>query len=336
LLSKFPSSERLTEGLNAIFHDNGSGSPDVTILARQPNRFQSTFASEIVTCRLAENGAFRVFCKYGTDNFDNGYGHRGGVSYEAAVYSKVLAPLHTSTPAFYGVHREKKSGQTWLLLEYVKGASQGTSKTNDAVTHAARWIGRFHAANEERLSSTRLRFLRRYDASYYVGWARRTQQLFGHWRRELPWLPRICANFEELVPFLLQSRKTIIHGEYYPTNVIYQNRTSRPADWQSTAVAVGQIDLAALTQNWPIQMIRKLTLEYKRSRWPKGEPDEFDRLFGVARVYMILRWLGDPNLASPAIRRSILGRRTRQRSIASRLLVRKYRRFIELLHSEGQ
>src|SRR6266852_5453469 len=126
------------------------------------------------------------------------------------------------------------------------------------------------------------------------------------------------------------------HGEYYPTNVIYQNRTSRPADWQSTAVAVGQIDLAALTQNWPRQMIRKLTLEYKRSRWPKGEPDEFDRLFGVARVYMILRWLGDPNLASPAIRRSILSRRTRQRSTASRLLVRKYRRFIELLNSEAE
>lgn len=335
-LSKFPSSERLAAGLNAVFHNSGPGGQSVAILGRKPNRFESSFASEIVKCHLAENGTYHVFCKYGTDDFDEGYGHRGGVPYEASVYSKVLAPLHTSTPAFYGVYREKKSGETWLLIEYVKGASQGTSKTNEAVIHAAQWIGKFHAANEERLSSTRLDFLRRYDESYYLGWARRTNHLFGHRRSELPWLPRLCARFEELIPILLRARKTIIHGEYYPTNVIYQKRTSRPADWQSTAVAIGQIDLAALTQNWPRQMIRRLSLEYKRARWPRGEPDNFDQLFGIARVYMILRWLGDPVLASPFIRRSIFRRGIQRLPIGSQRLVRKYRRFLDLLHSEGE
>jgi len=334
--SKFPSSERLSAGLNAVFRNNGSGSRGVTVLARQHNRFESTFASEIVTFQLGGNRTLRVFCKYGTSDFDKAFGHRGGVSYEAAVYSKVLAPLQTSTPAFYGVYREKSSRRTWLVIEYLKGASRDVSKTNDAVIHAARWIGRFHSLNEKRVSSNQLGFLRKYDAKYYVGWARRANRLFGHRRTERPWLPQLCARFEELVPYLLKARKTVIHGEYYPTNVIYQNGTSRPADWQSAAIAVGQIDLAALTQNWPKRMVERLGREYVRARWPKAEPDRFDRLFGIARVYMTLRWLGDPGLASPSIRRSIFSRRPGHLSIRSQNLVRKYRRFLEELRSEEE
>ena len=308
----------------------------MTVLSRQPNLFESTFASEIITCRLVGDSTFRVFCKYGTSDFDKAYGHRGGVSYEATVYSKVLAPLHTSTPAFYGVYREKKPRRTWLLIEYLKGASRDASKTNDAVIHAARWIGRFHALNEKRISSSQLGFLRKYDAKYYVGWARRASRLFGRRRIERAWLPRLCARFEELVPYLLRARKTVIHGEYYPTNVIYQDGKSRPADWQSAAIAVGQIDLAALTQNWPKGMVERLAREYVRARWPGSEPDSFRRLFGIARVYMSLRWLGDPGLASPSIRRSIFSRRSEQLSMRSQNLVRKYRRFITELHSEGE
>jgi len=32
------------------------------------------------------------------------------------------------------------------LIEYLKGASGTPAKLNDAVIHAARWIGRFHAS----------------------------------------------------------------------------------------------------------------------------------------------------------------------------------------------
>src|SRR2546425_1412229 len=34
---------------------------------------------------------------------------------------------------------------------------------------AAIWIGKFHAVNEERLLSPRLKFLHRYDRKYYMG-----------------------------------------------------------------------------------------------------------------------------------------------------------------------
>jgi hypothetical protein len=322
--------------LGTVLQNNGSPSEDLAVIDRRPNRYQSTFPSEIVTCRIGENGTLRLFCKYGGSDFDGAFGHRGGVSYEAAVYSRVLAPLRISAPRFYGAYVDRRSGQTWLMIEYLKGASRDISKTNEAVIHAARWIGRFHAINEDRVSWNQLRFLRRYDADYYRGWARRARELFRDYREELPWLPSTCATFERLVPGLLNERKTVIHGEYYPTNVIFQDGISRPADWQSAAVAVGEIDIAALTQNWPSYMVSRLVREYKKARWPRGEPDEFDEVFRIARVYMTLRWLGDPSLASPFVRRKIFSKRSGKLSLRSRNLVRKYRRFIENLNSERE
>ena len=336
-LPRFPSTERLTSGLNTVFNSSGSGQKgDVTVLSRKKNKFQSTFPSEIVTCHQSKNGIIRVFCKYGTNHFDNGYGHRGGVPYEARVYEKILAPLHLSTPKLYGVHKEKESGRTWLVIEYLEGASQDISRTNEAVIHAARWIGRFHAVNEKRVSNSRLGFLQKYDLAYYKGWARRSNRLFRNQRSELPWLPRLCIRFEQLAPSLLTARKTVIHGEYYPSNVIYTRSTSRPADWQSAAVAPGLIDLAALTQNWPRRMVERMVREYKRTTWPEGEPSNFDELFKIARVYMILRWLGDPAVAVPWIRRSIFKRQPHHLSQESKLLLRKYKRFIEALSLERE
>src|SRR6266566_5275690 len=98
----------------------------------------------------------------------------------------------------------------------------------------------------------------------------------------------------------------------------------------------GSRNFAPGTKNWPKRMVERLAREYVRARWPMGEPDNFSRLFGIARVYMTLRWLGDPDLASPSIRRSIFSRRSKRLSIRSQNLVRKYRRFIEELHSEGE
>jgi phosphotransferase family enzyme len=335
--SKLPNLKALTTGLITVFRSNGLARESVTILGRRPNRYESTFPSEIVTCRLdSKKTALRLFCKYGTGKFDPAYGHRGDVSYEGQVYSKVLGPLHTSTAIFYGLYADKVSARPWLIIEYLEGASRDISKSTPAVIHAARWIGKFHAANENTLRTNRLNFLRRYDDKYYIGWARRTSRLFSNHKARLPWLQNVCTGFQGLVPHLLRGPKTIIHGEYYPTNVIYQNGLSRPADWQSTAVAVGEIDLAALTQNWPREIAERLQGEYRMARWPRGEHDHFDRLLGVAKLYMALRWLGDPSLLSPSLRRLVVSDRSERLSAQSMNLVRKHKKFIDELCSQGE
>src|SRR2546428_3912527 len=109
---------RLTAGLAGIFRGNDTPNGGVTVLQRQRNPYESTFPTEIVTCRVGGNGTpLRLFITYGTKPFDGVYGHRRDVSYEARVYPDVLQPLHTSTPAYYGVHRDETAGAPWLVLD---------------------------------------------------------------------------------------------------------------------------------------------------------------------------------------------------------------------------
>jgi len=85
----------------------------VTVLSRSLTGSRSTFAarSSRVTSRGMER--FMFFANMEPVTLTRPMS-QGGVPYEATVYSKVLAPLHTSTPAFYGVYREKRPRQTWL------------------------------------------------------------------------------------------------------------------------------------------------------------------------------------------------------------------------------
>jgi len=300
---RYPSQKRLVAGLTTIFPTNKPANGSIAILARKPNPLGSTFPTEIVKCRLRwERSTLGLFVKYGTKNFDGVHGHRGNVSYESKVYKEILRPLHASTPSFYGVYHDKIGHIPWLVLEYLpNGTPASWSKDPQAMIRSARWIGKFHATSEKLLLSPRLRFLRRYDANYYKGWARRTKQQFSRFDG-LSWIPDLCDEFEKLIPQLLSAPLTIIHGEYFGSNIIYQNGTSHPADWQSTAIAPGEIDLASLTHSWPTRIAQSCEREYRKSRWPSGAPKGFGETLDVARFYMNLRWLGDTTLMAPLLR----------------------------------
>src|SRR5262249_18477591 len=180
----FPSRRMLAAGLTVVLRRRERMKGAAAILRRRPNLYESTFPSEIVTCLLADGSERRILCKYANRECNGDYGHRGGVEYEAEVYRRVLRPLRASTPKFYGLHRNAQTGDTCLVLEYL-AKCPNLIETHEAEGEflAARWIGRFHAANEGRLASTSLRFLNRYDAAYYLGWARRTARLARPWRR---------------------------------------------------------------------------------------------------------------------------------------------------------
>jgi thiamine kinase-like enzyme len=161
------------------------------------------------------------------------------------------------------------------------------------VVVAARWIGRFHAVTEARLSSTPLPFLNTYDAAYYQGWVRRTALFAEPMRPRLPWLMPLCEHSQEAIALLLAPPVTIIHGEYYPKNVLYREGIVYPVDWESAAIAAGEIDLACLTDRWPADTVRECQRAYQQARWPHGMPADFAQRLSAARLYMHFRWLGD-------------------------------------------
>jgi len=113
-----------------------------------------------------------------------------------------------------------------------------------------------------------------------------------------PWVLRVCDEFEEMVPDLLRAECTVIHGECFGSNIVYQQGVSRPIDWQSAAIAPGEIDLASLVLAWPKPVANKMIGAYKKSRWQQEAADDFERTLELARLYMCLRWLGDTALMS--------------------------------------
>jgi len=314
---KFPSSKELVTGLSSVLHRNKLAVGSVVLLDRKHNPYHSTFGSEIVTCRInGHNGAERIrfFVKYGAGRFDGVYGHRGNIAYEARVYRDVLQGLLMSTPRFYGAYKSGSDPGLWLILEYMSGGSPASwSKDPRIMVRSAGWIGKFHAMNEEKVKDGRVNFLHRYDANYYEGWSLRTKRLFHRVHAKFPWLAQLCGEFERRIPELTRAVPTIIHGEYFGSNIVNQGGLSRPIDWQSTAIGPGEVDLASLTHSWAARIVRNCEEEYARARWPDGAPHSFRDTLEVARMYMNLRWLGDPFLMEPLVTR--LGRPKAKKSV---------------------
>jgi hypothetical protein len=293
--SPLPNLQILTVGLTSVLRSHGRTNDQVTILRRHPNIYASSFPSEIVTCRVDDGSELRLFCKYATGHSHGAYGHRGGIAYEAAIYRHLLQPSHATTPAFYGAYAEISTGATWLILEYLDKTLRVSHTPEPAASMkvAARWIGQFHGTMKEHFSHTPVKFLNRYDAEYYLGWARRTSLYAGHWHQRFPWLATLCERFEELVVLLVTAPPALIHGEYYTSNILFRNEIVYPVDWESATIAAGEIDLASLTEGWCTEIARQCELEYQQARWPEGSPADFERTLTAARLYLHFRWLGD-------------------------------------------
>jgi thiamine kinase-like enzyme len=91
---------------------------------------------------------------------------------------------------------------------------------------------------------------------------------------------------------LLDASLTVIHGEFYPENVLFHEGRVVPVDWETAALAAGEIDLASLVEGWPAVVASGCEQRYSRSRWPSGPPYDLERTLAAARAYWSLRWLG--------------------------------------------
>ncbi len=286
-----PSLEALTAGLGAAL--NGAAPGPVRVLARRPNPVDATFPSEVVTCR-AGGEELRLLCKYAAGRNHDAHGHRGGVGYEAEVYRQVLGRVPGSAPRFFGSAADAATGGRWLAVEYLDGAVQiHRVPGRGALGEAARWLGRFHAATAAGNAFRPPGFLKVYDAAYYRGWARRTVEYAGPLGEHFPWLGALCSRFAEHGPRLLGSAPAVIHGEFYPANVLVHRGQVYPVDWESAAWGPGEVDLAALTEGWPEEAGRRCADEYRQARWPGGAPAGWGEALAAARLYWELRWLGD-------------------------------------------
>jgi aminoglycoside phosphotransferase (APT) family kinase protein len=263
---------------------------------REVNMSWSTSPTEIVTCRLDDDRDLRVLCKYNAPNRPDSRGHRGGLMYEARVYRDLVARLPLPAPKFYGTWTDPASGTSCLVLEYLDdGIRLHKVEEPGRMQAAARWLGAFHAFYADARPTKATGFLTHYDRDYYTGWVGQTADQIGVLRSHAPWLSELCSTAAEWIDRLLAAPVTVVHGEYYPDNIIVRQHEPHPIDWESAAVAPGEVDLAALTGGeWPEGLVRECEQEYSAARWAGVVmPEHFPATLAAARMYLHFRWLGD-------------------------------------------
>jgi hypothetical protein len=262
----------------------------------------STFPNEVVTCRLADGKTRRVFVKYEAGRSHDAFGHHGGVAYEAQVYRRVLNPLPDFCPRCLGASTDPNTGNAWLVLEHVYGTVRlsdlvraRATRQPRAMAEAARWLGRFHAAHEERARDPEFSVLKCYDPEFYRGWASRTFEFARPLLGRFPWLTELRESGDAWFTPLLAARPTIIHGEFYAKTLLLRGAKLFIVDWECAAIAACEIDLAALTEgvHWPAALVRRCKRAFVRARWPQGAPAGFERTLDAASLYLHFRWLGE-------------------------------------------
>lgn len=293
---ELPNDATLRDGIAALL-----GATALTVVERAPSIRASTFPAEIVVCRTGDGRELRLYCKYAHGGGSLAHGHRGGVSYEAAIYRDVLAPLGVTTPRFLGSWTAPGSRDVCLVLDYIDNSVRlnRTPDPDDALSLAARWLAVFH--RDAAPAARTIAALKRYDEAYYLGWAERAQALAGRLLLDLPWFAATSRGYAELVEALLADSATLVHGEFYPANVIVRDGSLYVVDWESAAVASGAIDLVSLSHEWPDDVVAACQAEYCRARFSDVAPPGWDDAVAAARLYWEFRWLGDEPAPPPAV-----------------------------------
>jgi aminoglycoside phosphotransferase (APT) family kinase protein len=111
----------------------------------------------------------------------------------------------------------------------------------------------------------------------------------------------IARQYDTVVARLTALPRTIIHGEFYASNVIVRRRPRGqvcPVDWEMTALGPGLVDLAALVAGWNAVTRRALARAYYAETVgarPGGAgplPREFSIDLDCCRLYLAVRMLG--------------------------------------------
>jgi aminoglycoside phosphotransferase (APT) family kinase protein len=213
------------------------------------------------------------------------------LSYEAAVYEHGLRPLALGQ-AFRGLHVDALAEEQWLVLDFIEGWR--VSRHPDplrALAATMRWIAKLHNESAALLAGGGIGALRVYDAGYYLGWAERVDRFSGSMARRFPWLTTLCRHFDQVAGILLEAEPSMIHGEFTVHNVLVTDDDVRPVDWETAAVAAGEIDLATVVEGWPKDIAEMCEQEYQRARHLLDDPG-FGARLDAARIYSLFRWYG--------------------------------------------
>jgi hypothetical protein len=236
---------------------------------------------------------------------------------EIDVYRTILEPSRLGTATWFGSVVERRTRRHWLFLERVSGALLWQVGEFFVWEQVARWLAALHsrfAGPGSTLTPEQAAHLLNYDRDFYGVWIQRAK-MFAR-RAESRWRPRahrqriawLASRYDVVVEQLAALPVTLIHGDFYPSNVLIATRRDRPricpVDWELAAIGPGLIDLAALTAGkWTDEQRAALVTAYLAALkpchgWPPAR-DEFMTALEYCRLHLGVQMLGWSERWSP-------------------------------------
>ena len=227
---------------------------------------------------------------------------------EIEIYRSVLDPKQFGTATCYGAIQIPELERYWLFLERINGPLLWQVGRIEQWCRAARWLAQLHSHfRRTRTHSPELpKCLLQYNEAHYQRWLERALAFVQRSVQPLSndlkiKFKRLGRKYDRIVNRLLSLPQTLIHGEFYPSNVILrgQGLAKRicPIDWEVAAVGPGVIDLAALTSgNWSLDQKRILVEAYHAAlnAEPDGPPsiEELLEIVDYCQIHLAVQWLG--------------------------------------------
>jgi hypothetical protein len=245
----------------------------VTTVERSPSPYRTSFLLDELRVELADGTTLQLVRKDLRRSALGAIAHRVKPEFlhdpgrEVEAY-RLLAGRRLGTPVYYG------AGRGWILLEKVPGVELAQIGELEDWQRAARWLARLHATFAGTPPCSRL--LLDHDAAYYRLWPRRAAAR----APEVSW---IAARYEPVVERLVALPRTLIHGEFYASNVLVAGERVAPVDWEMAAVGAGLVDLAALVTGWTGEERAAILAAY---------PGVDDLAMAACRLHLALQWLG--------------------------------------------
>jgi hypothetical protein len=211
---------------------------------------------------------------------------------EIEVYRSILSPLDAGTPKFYGAVVDPEMARYWLFLERVPGCELRQVGDFETWLEVAQWLARFHASPvcAPARAQAVVPHLLDCDAEFCQTWLDRANAFTGGR------LDSLIDRYERISGVLLALPRTLIHGEFYASNILVPPQPGFrvcPVDWEMAAVGPGLLDVAALAAGtWNReQRLRIAEAHYSCLPAPLRVPD-FQVAFDCCQLQIALQWLG--------------------------------------------
>jgi Ser/Thr protein kinase RdoA (MazF antagonist) len=311
LVAAPPSDAELGNTLELLLQEVGVAAPSE--IRRRPYEYRTSFPLEQLDLTLADGAGLRLLFK----RLDwDALGEEARLAKprflhdpvrEPAVY-RLLAGAPVGPPRHYGSTIDPERGQHWLFIEWVDGSELFQVGDRALWEAAAAWLGAMHRQLGDELDRHRAdgRLLA-YDRAYYGRWIERARQFArapGQSALRAQSVDSLLARYEPAIEELLAMPKTVIHGEFYASNVLVADDGAAPrvcpVDWELAAAAPGPVDLAALVSGgWSEEDREALVSAYRSTA---GSASVSARELDLARLHLAVQWLGwaEPSWKPPA------------------------------------